>query len=293
MNNRFVINYTPGNTPIHRLNGATKVVGFIVLTATIISTFDFRVMLAIFLLCMAGVVSMKPNWKPIIFMFGFLFVMNGIIGSLMVLLISPESGLTKTGMETIFWTSKSGKFYLSYELLWYAWAMFFKRVTSLASAILFALSITPSEFAAGLNAIHLPYKVCTIVSLAFRTIPDIARDFTDIKNSMQMRGLDLDTGTLGKKIKQYIMLLVPLIMSSFGKVENIANSMDLRSYGKCRGRTWYAEHPAGKGDRIARGVIALVAVWFIFYAVFFRNLHAPLVDFWCPWVPKSVSGYWF
>ena len=50
-------------------------------------------MLAIFLLCMAGVASMKPNWKPIAFMFGFLIVMNGIIGSLMVIVISPESGL--------------------------------------------------------------------------------------------------------------------------------------------------------------------------------------------------------
>lgn len=293
MNNRFVINYTPGNTPIHRLNGTTKVIGFIVLTATIISTFDFRVLLAIFLFCSACIVSMKPNWKPIIFMFCFLLVMNGIIGSLMVLLVSPESGLTKTGMETVFWKSAGGKLYLSREVLWYAFAMFFKRVTSLSSAILFALAITPSEFAAGLNAIHMPYKVCTIVALAFRTIPDIARDFTEIKNSMQMRGLDFDHGKLGEKLKNYTAVLVPLIMSSFAKVESISNSMDLRGYGKCKGRTWYSEHPAGKGDMIARAVIGLIAAWFVFYVIFFRNIHAPNVDFWCPWVPKSVSGYWF
>lgn len=292
MNNRFVISYSPGNTPIHRLNGTTKVIGFIVLTATIISTFDFRVMLAIFLLCSAGIVSMRPNWKPIIFMVCFLFVMNGIIGSLMVLLVSPQSGLTKTGMETIFWQS-SGKLYLSYEVLWYAFAMFFKRITSLSSAILFALAITPSEFAAGLNSIHVPYKVCTIVSLAFRTIPDIARDFNDIKNSMQMRGLDFDRGHLGEKLKNYTAMLIPLIMSSFSKVESISNSMDLRGYGKCKGRTWYSEHDPGKGDKIARIIIAVMAAWFIFYVIFFRNIHAPNVDFWCPWVPKEVSGYWF
>ncbi len=293
MNNRFVINYVPGSTPIHKLNGATKVVAFIAITATIIATFDFRVLFVIFLLCMAGVASMKPNWKPIAFMFAFLFVMNGLLGSLMVILISPESGLTKTGMENIFWSTPSGTFYLSWELLWYAWAMFFKRAVSLSSALLFILSITPSELAAGLNAIHLPYKVCTIVSLAFRTIPDIARDFTDIKNSMQMRGVELEHVSLGKKLKQYVMMLVPLLMSSFSKVENISNSMDLRSYGKHKRRTWYSENPPTKADYIARGVTAIIFAWCIFYMIFFRNIHAPAHDFWCPWVPKEISGYWF
>ena len=182
---------------------------------------------------------------------------------------------------------------MSWEVIWYAWAMFFKRVASLSSAILFVLSITPSELAAGLNSLKMPYKVCTIVSLAFRTIPDIARDFTDIKNSMQMRGVELEKVSLVKKIKQYILMLVPLLMSSFAKVENISNSMDLRSYGKCKGRTWYSEHPATKGDYIARGVIAVIFLWCAFYIIFFRNLHAPNVDFWCPWVPKEISGYWF
>ena len=293
MNNRFLINYTPGSTPLHKLNGTTKVIGFIAITVAIIATFDFRIMLAIFLLCMAGVASMKPNWKPIAFMFGFLIVTNGIIGSLMVFLLTPESGLTKTGMETIFWQSAGGKLYLSWELLWYAWAMFVKRVASISSAILFILSITPSELAAGLNSIKMPYKICTIVSLAFRTIPDIARDFTDIKNSMMMRGVELENVSLGKKLKQYIMMLVPLLMSSFAKVENISNSMDLRSYGKCKGRTWYSEHPATKNDKIARAFIALIFAWWIFYVVFFKHIHAPAVDFWCPWVPKDISGYWF
>ncbi len=293
MNNRFLINYTPGSTFLHKLNGTTKVLGFIAITVAIIATFDFRIMLAIFLLCMTGVASMKPNWKPVAFMFGFLIVMNGIIGSLMVFLISPESGLTKTGMETIIWSSANGKLFMSWELIWYAWAMFFKRVASLSSAILFVLSITPSELAAGLNSLKMPYKVCTIVSLAIRTIPDIARDFTDIKNSMMMRGVELEKASLAKKLKQYVLMLVPLLMSSFAKVENISNSMDLRSYGKCKGRTWFSEHPATKGDRIARIFIALIFAWWIFYVVFFKHIHAPIVDFWCPWVPKEISGYWF
>lgn len=293
MNNRFLISYVPGTTPIQRLNGATKVLAFIVMTVAIIATFDFRVMLAYFVMCMACIISMKPNWKQVAFVFGFLVVMNGIIGSIMVLLLSPHSGYTKTGMEQIFWQSASGKFYLSWELLWYTWAMFFKRVVSLASAVAFVVSITPSELAAGLNKLRLPYKFCTIVSLAFRTIPDIARDFTDIKNAMQMRGVELEKVPLGKKLKNYVTMLIPLVMSSFAKVESISNSMDLRSFGKCKGRTWYSEKDPGKGDVIARVLVAVLFAWFVFYVIFFKTLHAPTFEFWCPWVPKEISGYWF
>ena len=46
--------------------------------------------------------------------------------------------------------------------------------------------------AAGLYSVKVPYKVCTIVSLAFRYIPDITRDFNNIRISMQARGLELD-----------------------------------------------------------------------------------------------------
>jgi energy-coupling factor transport system permease protein len=188
MNNRFMINYNPGASALHRLNGATKVSGFIVMTVFVIMTYDVRVMAVMFILCVAGIVSMKPNWKPILFVAGFMTVTAGIIGSLLVILIKPGSGLTHVGAAS-YLVRFSERFYLTRELLWYVGGMFFKRLTSLATALVFILAITPSELAAGLNAAGLPYKACIIISLAFRTIPDIARNFLEIKNSMMIRGM--------------------------------------------------------------------------------------------------------
>ena len=285
MNNRFMINYSPGTTTLHRLNGATKVLGFIVITAYIIMTFDVRVMFPMFILCCAGVVSMKPNWKPVLFMLGFLFVTAGVFGTLMIILIRPSSGYGHVGAENIFYRFNN-RFYLSKELLWYTGAMFFKRLCSFASAILFILSITPSELAAGLNKLKLPYRICTIVSLAFRTIPDIARDYADIKNSLMMRGVELDSrkAGLGIRLRQTIMILAPLIMTSFGKVGNIANAMDLRGYGKHKARSWYSERDSEKADWIARAVILLLAAFSVYYIAFHRILNPPPFDYWCPWV---------
>jgi energy-coupling factor transport system permease protein len=280
-----MINYSPGSTPLHRLNGATKVSGFIAITVYIIMTFDVRVMLPMFVLCCAGAFSLRPNWKPVLFMPGSLFVTAGVFGTLMIILIRPSSGYGHVGAESVFYRFGGG-LYLSKELLWYAGAMFFKRLCSFASAILFILSITPSELAAGLNKLRLPYSVCTIVSLAFRTIPDIARDYGDIKNSLMMRGVELDSRKAGpaKRLRQTAMILAPLIMTSFGKVGNIANAMDLRGFGKHRRRSWYSEREPDRADWIARAAIALIAAFSVYYIVFHRIINPPPFDYWCPWV---------
>ena len=285
MNNRFMINYSPGDTPLHKLNGATKVFGFIVITVSIIMTFDVRVMAPLFVLCCAGVVSLKPRWKTVLFMLGFLCVTAGIFGTLMIILIRPSSGMGHVGAESILYRFNA-RLFISKELLWYTGALFFKRLCSFSSAILFILSITPSELAAGLNALNLPYKLCTVVSLAFRTIPDIARDFGDIKDSMMMRGVELDPRKAGpgKRIKQTVMILAPLIVTSFGKVGNIANAMDLRGFGKLKKRSWYSEKPPDGADRLARALLLLIAAFAAYYIIFHRIINPSAYDYWCPWV---------
>ena len=40
MNNKLVINFVPGPTPVHKLAGSTKVLMFLLFTAAIIATFD-------------------------------------------------------------------------------------------------------------------------------------------------------------------------------------------------------------------------------------------------------------
>ena len=285
MNNRLIINYTPGSTPLHRLNGATKVLGFAAITVFVIMTFDVRFMLAMFLLCLAGIISMKPNWRPILFMLGFLCVMAGLVGTVMIILVRPGSGLTHVGAETIIFRL-SDHFFISKELLWYVGAMFFKRLTSFSTAIIFILAITPSEMAAGMNKLRMPYKICTVFALAFRTIPDIARDYMDIKNSLMMRGVELDSRriSLAKKLRQTVMLLAPLIITSFGKVGTIANAMDLRSYGKKKRRTWYSERPATRADWVARVIILALIAFDIFYITYFRILNPPAFNYWSPWL---------
>jgi energy-coupling factor transport system permease protein len=288
MNNRFVINYAPGATAIHRLNGTTKVLLFLVMTVYVIMSFDVRVLGVMFILCIGLIVSMKPHWKPILFVVAFMTVMAGIVGSLLIILVRPEAGETHVGAAT--YIVRWGRhFFLTRELLWYVGAMFFKRLCSLSTALVLVLSITPSEIASGLNALGLPYKACVIISLAFRTIPDVARDFLDIRNSLSLRGLELDPKRAGliSRLRHFSLILVPLIMTSFGRVEIIANAMDLRSFGKNRKRTWYGHNPPARADWLVRALTALLAAFCVYYIVRHRILNPPLYEYWCPWISPA------
>ena len=279
-----MINYSPGGTFFHRLNGATKLFFFIVMTVFIIMNFDVRMMAFSLAVCAALVVSMKPNWKPLLVITAFMTIMAGVIGSLMIILIRPDAGENHVGGATfiILW---SDRFYLTRELLWYTGAMYFKRLCSLSSAFVLVLSITPSELAAGLNALGLPYKACTVIQLAFRTIPDISRDFIDIKNSMMMRGAELDPRKANpfRRLKQTTLILVPLIMTSFDRVETIANAMDLRGFGRGKRRTWYAGTPPAKIDWAVRVLCVLLLVFCLHYIINNRIIRPPAFEYWSPW----------
>lgn len=289
MNNKLVINFIPGNTVLHKMTGGTKVMLFLLFTIAIIATFDIRVILPLMVLPIVAIVSMKPNYKPLRFLFLFMFITVGIIGNVMLLLVSPDAGVIHTGAKTILWQA-SGGFYIVKETLWYCLVTFLKRAASFAVVIAFVLMTTPSEFASGLAVLHVPYRVCTVVSLAYRTIPDIARRFIDIKNSMEMRGVDISKNvSLAKRIKAIGAMLVPLIITSFGRVEMIANAMDLRGYGRLKKRTWYAEHELTKADRVGRAFSAVFVVAILFYIIQTKIVHPYPATMWCPFVnPEDI-----
>lgn len=283
----MVINYVPGPTTLHRLTGGTKVLLFVLMTVAIIATYDIRLLIPLLIVNVAEIISMKPNYKPILFMFVFTFITVTVIGNIMLFVISPNVGLTNVGANNVIWQG-SERFYLTKEFLWYILVVWIKRTASFASVMAFALATTPSEFASGLNFIGMPYKVCTVVSLAYRTIPDIANSFINIRNSMMMRGVEMSKkAKLGPRIKSTAMLLVPLIFTAFGKVGNIANAMDLRGYGKHKKRTWYAEHELTKADRVIRALLILFAAAIVGYIVWTKWIHPYPTVMWCPWVAEE------
>lgn len=283
LDKRLFINVIPGKTFLDKLSGTTKVRLFFALIVLLVATWDFRILCPILLFSLIGLISIKPNWKLVGGLMTFIITVN-IFNLFLIWMVTPDYGRSVVGGSTVLFTLTS-RYIITAETLWYFLIRFTKFMATFVVSLTFIQAITPSEIAAGLYSIKVPYKIATIVSIAFRYIPDISRDFADIKISMQARGMELDPKKTGlfTRLKQNILILVPLIIISFERVGNIANAMDLRGYGKGKTRTYYSEHEETKNDRIIKVIYILLYIS-ILAVIFCRVVFPPEFQVWAPWI---------
>ena len=270
MNDRLIINLVPGDTYLHKLSGASKTRMFAVLIVVTIMTFDVRILLPLLAVSLVAFFSVKPDWKQIWWLV-VLVVIGNITNLVLYWLASPDAGVEYSNGSTVLYAF-SDYLIVTAETMWYLFARMVKMMATFFISLTYILAVTPSEVAAGLYSMGLPYKLCSVVSLALRYIPDIGRDYTNIKISMQCRGVELDAkrASLMTRLKQTVLILVPLIITSFDRIGNIANAMDLRGFGKKKHRTYYSEHEPTKADnvfKVAYSIIGILCVVYIVYGI--------------------------
>jgi len=281
MNDRLIINLIPGDTFLHKLSGASKTRMFAVLIVVSIMTFDLRILAPLFVAGLVGLLSVKPDWKQIWWL-AVLVVVGNLTNLVLYWVASPDIGLQYCNGSTVLFAF-SDRLIVTAETMWYLFVRLVKMLGTFLISLTYILSITPSEVAAGLYSLGLPYKLCSVVSLALRYIPDIGRDYTNIKISMQCRGVELDAkrASLGKRLKQTVLILVPLIISSFDRIGNIANAMDLRGFGKKKKRTYYSEHEPTKHDNLFKVFYLLIGGFCVVY-IAAKLIWPPEVYMWYP-----------
>lgn len=267
MNDKLIINLVPGDTFLHKLSGASKTRMFAALIVVTIMTFDVRIMIPLLAVSLVAFFSVKPDWKQIWWLV-VLVVVGNITNLVLYWVASPNIGLEYSNGSTVLFAFND-YLIVTAETLWYLFARMVKMMATFFLSLTYILAITPSEVAAGLYSMGLPYKLCSVVALALRYIPDIGRDYTNIKISMQCRGVELDAKrtSLMTRLKQTVLILVPLIISSFDRIGNIANAMDLRGFGKKKKRTYYSEHEPTKADNAFKVAYILIGIFCVVYIV--------------------------
>ena len=270
MNDRLIINLVPGDTFLHKLSGASKTRMFAALIVVTIMTFDVRILIPLFVLSLVGFFSVKPDWKQIWWLV-VLVVFGNITNLVLYWVASPDAGMEYSNGSTILYAFND-YLIVTAETMWYLFARMVKMMATFFISLTYILAVTPSEVAAGLYSLGVPYKLCSVVALALRYIPDIGRDYTNIKISMQCRGVELDAkrASVMTRLKQTVLILVPLIISSFDRIGNIANAMDLRGFGKMKKRTYYSEHEPTKADegfKIAYIIVGFFCLVYIVYGI--------------------------
>jgi energy-coupling factor transport system permease protein len=82
-----------------------------------------------------------------------------------------------------------------------------------------------------LKRIKVPaHEIAMMMTIALRFIPTLAEEMEKIIKAQTARGADFDTGSLIKKAKSLIPILVPLFVSAFRRAYELADAMDARCY---------------------------------------------------------------
>lgn len=262
-----ILSYEKKNTWIHELSGVTKLLFFLIWTFTSMLTYDTRVLVVMVILSLIIFKMSRTEWRQVgtVFLMVLFFL---ILNIAFVFILSPYQGCTLYGNKTVLFHI-AGNYDMTLEQLLYEGNMCLKYFTVVPAVFMFLVTTDPSEFAAALNKIGVSYNIGYAISIALRYIPDVQKDFTNIKNAQASRGIEMSSKAgLFKRIKNTASIIFPLIFSSMDRIDVVSNAMQLRGYGKHAKRSWYKAQPLKKNDYLTivfTVIFAVAALVLTFY----------------------------
>lgn len=255
---RALLRYIPLDSFLHSLTGTTKLVMLLAASGATMVGFDtrFLVATAVISLILWKISRVPLRELSVILWFIFIFM---LLNNIMIFLFAPGYGSEIYGTTHVLMQGW-GRYSLTAEQLFYQLNVTLKYFVVLPIALLFIATTSPSEFASSLNSIGVPYRAAYAVSLTLRYIPDVQRDYREISQAQQARGIDTSrNATFGQRVRNISAILIPLLLASLERIETISTAMELRGFGKHRRRSWYATRPMRMRDWVT---IALSLTFF-------------------------------
>lgn len=227
--------YFPGNTIIHRLDPRAKIILTIVYIVGVFlakNLWSFAAVCAgaVALVLISGISAktLLKSMKPLVFVLAFTTFFNVFWTEGEVLLVS-------------FW-----KIRIYLEGIVFAFMMIL-RVTALLIGTTIILTYTTSpimltdgleQLLSPLSKIKLPvHEFSMMMTIALRFIPTLIEETDKIMSAQKARGADFSSGSLAKRAKALIPILIPLFISAFRRADELATAMECRCYRGGKGRT--------------------------------------------------------
>jgi energy-coupling factor transport system permease protein len=101
----------------------------------------------------------------------------------------------------------------------------------------FFMTTSADDLGLALEEIHVPYSISFTFTTAVRLVPTMAIDAQTVVDAQRSRGLELDKGNFLKRIRNYIPILIPLIISAIRRSVELAEALESRAFGATEKRT--------------------------------------------------------
>ncbi len=227
--------YYPADSVLHRLDPRIKIVLtvlYIVCSFLCKNILSFAVLLlSAILLILLGKIPLKV-------------VLRGLRPVLIILIF--------TAILNIFWTKGENlivgwKFIRIYEEGLYSASFIIVRIATLiiGTSMLLTYTTTPialtdalEDVLSPLKKLHVPiHEFAMMMTIALRFIPTLVEETDKIMTAQKARGADFSSGSLIRRAKALIPVIIPLFVSAFNRAGDLAVAMECRCYHGGDGRT--------------------------------------------------------
>jgi energy-coupling factor transport system permease protein len=116
-------------------------------------------------------------------------------------------------------------------------AMTLRFVVLVESFSVFFLTTSPDHLGLALEQTRVPYEFSFAFTTAVRFVPVLAEEAQTIMDAQKARGLELEKGNFMKRIRNYVPVLIPLIVSAIRRSLELAEAMESRAWGATKKRT--------------------------------------------------------
>ena len=247
--------YFPGSSPVHRMDPRFKIIMTLLFIAMLfmgqhLYSIWFGVVFCILALSFSRI-PVKLIWKSIKPLIPVLMI-TAVLDLLMV-----DSGdvywkwhflkLTEGGVRT-------------------AILMVTRIIVLLAGSSLLTYTTSPialtdaiERLLSPLKKLHVPvHTFAMMMTISLRFIPTLLEETDKIMTAQKARGASFSEGNLVQRAKALVPILVPLLVSSFHRAEELATAMECRCYRGEAGRTKMRQLHAASRDYIAMTVTVLL-----------------------------------
>ena len=250
--------FFPGDTLAHRLDPRTKLLLTVLYIVALFCAKSLAGYALVILWLMVSVAVSKVSYhalvkglKPVWIIIAFTAVLNLFY--------------TRGTVLVSFW-----KLRITLEGVQAAITMMLRITLLIMGTFLLTYTTSPIRLTDGLESLLSPLKklrvpvheLAMMMAIALRFIPTLIEETDKIMSAQKARGADFESGSLFRRAKALVPILVPLFISAFRRADELATAMECRCYHGGEGRTKLHElrYAARDGAVLALGVLLTAAV---------------------------------
>ena len=230
----FIIGqYYPADSVIHRLDPRVKLLGTLLFLIMVFLIRDIPCFILVTaFLCITIALSKVPLRR----------MLRGLRAILTILVLTFLFSLFLTPGDMIF---AIGPAKATQEGLRIGVFMLMRLSYLIIGSSVMTLTTTPNALTDGietglgfLKKLHIPvHEIALMMSIALRFIPILMEELDRIMKAQKARGADFESGSLVRRVKSLVPIIVPLFVSAIRRADDLAMAMDARCYHGGEGRT--------------------------------------------------------